>query len=69
MKRSKKITIGIIIFFLIIILVVAGRYAVGLYFKKKFSKRPPAGVIVNVVSNKKFQFQEANPELFHYCYY
>ena len=54
MKKSKKITIGIIIFFLIIILVVAGRYAVGLYFKKKFSKRPPPGVIVNVVSNKKF---------------
>ena len=54
MKRSKKITIGIIIFFLIIILVVAGRYAVGLYFKKKFSKRPPPGVIVNVISNKKF---------------
>jgi len=54
MKRSKKITIGIIIFFLIIILVVTGRYAVGLYFKKKFSKRPPPGVIVNVISNKKF---------------
>ena len=45
MKRSKKITIGIIIFFLIIALVVIGRYGMGLYFKKKFSKRPPPGVI------------------------
>ena len=26
----------------------------GLYFKKKFSKRPPPGVIVEVVSNKNF---------------
>ena len=54
MRRSKKITIFIIIFFLIIALVIAGRYAVGLYFKKKFSKRPPPGVIVEVVSNKYF---------------
>ena len=54
MKRSKKITIAIVIFFLIIGLVVIGRYAIGLYFKKKFSKRPPPGVIVEVVSNKSF---------------
>tara|TARA_B100000029_G_scaffold227770_1_gene225579 strand:- start:273 stop:1142 length:870 start_codon:yes stop_codon:yes gene_type:complete len=54
MKRSSKITIGIVIFFLIIISVIAGRYGVGLYFKKKFSKRPPPGVIVNVLSNKRF---------------
>ena len=54
MKRSKKITIAIIIFFLIIALVVIGRYAVGLYFKKKFSKRPPPGVVVEIVSNKSF---------------
>ena len=54
MKRSKKITIAIIIFFLVIALIVIGRYAVGLYFKKKFSKRPPPGVIVEVVSNKSF---------------
>ncbi len=54
MKRSKKITIGIIIFFLIIALVIIGRYGVGLYFKKKFSKRPPPGVIVEIVSNKNF---------------
>ena len=54
MKRSKKITIGIIIFFLVIALIIIGRYGVGLYFKKKFSKRPPPGVIVEVVSNKNF---------------
>ena len=54
MKRSKKITIGIIIFFLVIALVVIGRYGVGLYFKKKFSKRPPPGVIIEVVNNKSF---------------
>tara|TARA_B100000686_G_scaffold7328_1_gene7205 strand:- start:2527 stop:3402 length:876 start_codon:yes stop_codon:yes gene_type:complete len=54
MKRSKKITIFIVVFFLIIALIVAGRYGVGLYFKKKFSKRPPPGVIVEIVTNKNF---------------
>ena len=54
MKKSKKITIGIIIFFLVIALIIIGRYGVGLYFKKKFSKRPPPGVIVEIVSDKKF---------------
>jgi len=54
MKRSKKITIGIVIFFIVITVVVVGRYSIGLYFKKKFSKRPPPGVIVEVVANKKF---------------
>ena len=62
MKRSKKITAGIIIFFLIIALIIIGRYAVGLYFKKKFSKRPPPGVIVAVISNKSF-----NQSLESYC--
>jgi len=62
MKRSKKITIGIIIFFLIITIVIVGRYQVGLYFKKKFSKRPPPGVVVEVVSNKIF-----NQTLESYC--
>jgi len=54
MKRSKKITIGIIVFFIVIAIIIIGRYGVGLYFKKKFSKRPPPGVIVEVVSNKNF---------------
>ena len=54
MKRSKKITIAIVIFFLVIALVIIGRYGIGLYFKKKFSKRPPPGVVVELVANKNF---------------
>ena len=54
MKRSKKITIAIVIFFLVIALIIISRYGVGLYFKKKFSKRPPPGVIVEMISNKNF---------------
>tara|TARA_B100001123_G_scaffold170138_1_gene195685 strand:- start:275 stop:1150 length:876 start_codon:yes stop_codon:yes gene_type:complete len=62
MKRSKKITIFIVIFFLVIALIIIGRYAIGLHFKKKFSKRPPPGVMVEVVSNKNF-----NQSLESYC--
>ena len=62
MKRSKKINTFIIIFFLVIALIIIGRYAIGLYFKKKFSKRSPPGVIVEVVSNKSF-----NQSLESYC--
>jgi membrane fusion protein, multidrug efflux system len=62
MKKSKKITIGIITFFVVIAIIVIGRYSVGLYFQKKFSKRPPPGVIVEVVSNKNF-----NQTLESYC--
>ena len=51
MKSSKKITISIIIFFIIIAIIVTGRYAVGLYFKKKFSKRPPPGVVIEIVTS------------------
>ena len=54
MKRSKKITIGIISFFLVVAIIVIGRYSIGLYFKKKFSKRPPPGVIVEIISNENF---------------
>ena len=54
MKRSKKVTIGIIIFFIIIATVIGGRTAMGIYFSKKFGKRPPPGVIVEIVSEKKF---------------
>ena len=39
MKRSKKVTIGIIIFFIIVATVIGGRTAMGVYFKNKFSKR------------------------------
>ena len=54
MKRSKKITIGIIIFFLVIMLVIAGRHAMGLYFQAKFGKRPDPAVIVRIVEMKNF---------------
>ena len=54
MRRSNKITITIAIFFLVIALIIIGRYGVGLYFEKKFSKRPAPGVIVEVISNKNF---------------
>jgi len=62
MKRSKKITIFVIIFFLIIALVIGGRYAMGLYFKAKFGKRMPPGVIVKIVEIKNF-----NQSLESYC--
>ena len=54
MKRSKKITIAIVTFFVVVTLVIIGRYGIGLYFKKKFSKRPPPGVVVKLVTNKNF---------------
>tara|TARA_B000000460_G_scaffold6961_1_gene4930 strand:- start:3204 stop:4070 length:867 start_codon:yes stop_codon:yes gene_type:complete len=54
MKRSKKVTIGIIIFFIIVATVIGGRTAMGIYFKNKFGKRPPPGVMVQIVSEKKF---------------
>jgi len=36
MKRSKKITTFIIIFFLIIALIIIGRYAMGFILRKNF---------------------------------
>ena len=62
MKRSKKISIFVIVFFLIIALVIGGRYAMGLYFKAKFGKRMPPGVIVKIVEMKNF-----NQSLESYC--
>jgi membrane fusion protein (multidrug efflux system) len=62
MKRSKKITIFVIVFFLIIALVIGGRYAIGLYFQAKFGKRMPPGVIVKIVEMKNF-----NQSLESYC--
>jgi len=55
MKRSTKITLIISIFFLIIAGVIVSRTMIGMHFKKKFSKRPPPGIIVKVVDQKKFQ--------------
>jgi len=54
MKRSKKVTIGIIIFFIIIATVIGGRTAMGIFFSKKYGKRQPPGVIIEIVSEKKF---------------
>ena len=55
MKRSTKITSIIVIFFLIIAGVIIARTMIGNHFKKKFSKRPPPGIIVKTVEQKKFQ--------------
>ena len=54
MKTATKIRILLIIFFIIIFSVIAARYAIGLHFKKKFSKRPPPGIIVTEVVEKEF---------------
>ena len=55
MKRSTKITSIIVIFFLIIAGVIIARTMIGNHFKKKFSKRPPPGIIVKAVEERKFQ--------------
>ena len=54
MKRSTKVISIILLFFLIIAFVIIGRTMVGNHFKKKFSKRPPPGIIVTEVVNKQF---------------
>ena len=54
MKRSTKISTVIITFFLIITIVIVGRAMIGNHFKKKFSKRPPPGIIVKEVIYKSF---------------
>ena len=54
MKRSTKITSIIITFFLIITIVIVGRTMIGNHFAKKFSKRPPPGIIVKEVVYKSF---------------
>ena len=54
MKRSTKIISIILLFFLVIAIVIIGRTMIGNHFKKKFSKRPPPGIIVTEVINEKF---------------
>ena len=54
MKTSTKVTSIVIIFFLIIATVIIGRTMIGNHFKKKFSKRPPPGIIVTNVINEQF---------------
>ncbi len=57
MKRSTKTISIIFVFFLIITIVIVGRSMFGNHFKKKFSKRPPPGIIVTEVIEKEFSEQ------------
>ena len=54
MKRSTKIISIIIIFFLVIATVIIGRVMIGNHFAKKFSKRPPPGIIVTEAVKTNF---------------
>ena len=54
MKRSTKVLSIVIIFFLIIATVIIGRTMIGNHFKKKFSKRPPPGIVVTEVIQEDF---------------
>tara|TARA_Y100000389_G_scaffold162813_1_gene165730 strand:+ start:41 stop:910 length:870 start_codon:yes stop_codon:yes gene_type:complete len=54
MKKSTKVLTIIIIFFLVIVLVVTARTMVSNHFEKKFSKRPPPGIIVTEVFYEEF---------------
>ena len=54
MKKSTKAISIILVFFLIIAVVIIGRTMIGNHFKKKFSKRPPPGIIVTEVVKKEF---------------
>ena len=54
MKRSTKTISIILVFFLIVAIVIIGRTMIGNHFKKKFSKRPPPGIIVTEVVKKEF---------------
>jgi membrane fusion protein (multidrug efflux system) len=54
MKTANKIKALLIIIFIIIFSIIAARHFVGLHFKKKFSVRPPPGVIVKTVEKSSF---------------
>ena len=54
MKTSGKIKTLLIVIFIIIFSIIAARHFVGLHFKKKFSVRPPPGVIVKTVEKSTF---------------
>ena len=54
MKTASKIKTILIIIFIIIFSIIAARHFVGLHFKKKFSVRPPPGVIVKTVEKSTF---------------
>jgi membrane fusion protein (multidrug efflux system) len=54
MKTTGKIKTFLIVIFIIIFSIIAARHFVGLHFKKKFSVRPPPGVIVKTVEKSTF---------------
>jgi membrane fusion protein (multidrug efflux system) len=54
MKTTGKIKTLLIVIFIIIFSIIAARHFVGLHFKKKFSVRPPPGVIVKTVEKSIF---------------
>jgi membrane fusion protein (multidrug efflux system) len=54
MKTTSKIKILLIFIFIVIFSIIAARHFVGLHFKKKFSVRPPPGVIVKTVEKSNF---------------
>ena len=54
MKRSTKIVSIIIVFFFIITAVIVARTMIGIHFQKKFSKKPPPGIIVTEVFQNEF---------------
>ena len=54
MKTTSKIKTLLIVIFIIIFSIIAARHFVGLHFKKKFSVRPPPGVIVETVEKSIF---------------
>jgi len=54
MKITSKIKTLLIIFFIIIFIIIGARHFAGLHFKKKFSVRPPPGVIVKTVEKSTF---------------
>jgi membrane fusion protein (multidrug efflux system) len=54
MKTTSKIKTLLIVIVIIIFSIIAARHFVGLHFKKKFSVRPPPGVIVKTVEKSIF---------------
>ena len=54
MKTTTKIKTFLIVIFIIIFSIITARHFVGLHFKKKFSVRPPPGVIVESIEKSTF---------------
>ena len=54
MKTSTKIKTFLIIFFIAIFSIITARHFIGLHFKKKFSERPPPGVVVETIQKSSF---------------